>query len=667
MIPEIEIEQLRDEIRHHDKLYYVDAAPAISDLEYDRLMSRLKSLESEHPELVTPDSPTQRVGNEIAGGLLQVRHKVPMLSIDNTYNPEDLANFFARAQKAIPQDAIEWVMELKVDGVAASVIYEDGLLTRAVTRGNGEVGEDITHNIRTILGVPLRLSAQAPPLLEVRGEIYMNNADLAQINWRRAAEGLPAFANTRNLTAGTIKLQDPKLCAERRLRFFCHGVGYCEGLTSTNHMDFLSELRQFGLPTTPHVRLFRSADQVLAAVDELTESLHTLDFEVDGLVFKINHFSQRDALGTTSKSPRWVVAYKFEKYEAVTRLREIRVQVGKTGTITPVAELEPVQLAGTTVSRASLHNAEEIQRKDVRVGDWVVVEKAGKIIPHIVRVELHRRSEESVPFAFPTQCPECGSELKKDEGGVYIRCPNASCPAKWRQRLRFYASRDAMDIDGLGEKIVDQLVDARLVQSYGDLYRLREDQLIQLESFGKKKAEKLLQGIEQSKSRGLSRLLAALSIRHVGQRVASQLAKNFPTFEALSQATVEQLASVQEIGAIIAESVYQFIHSENGQQIFADLQQVGVSMVDELANLPTTTASQFAGKTFVVTGTLVKYKRDQIESLIEQRGGRATSSVSKSTDFLVAGDKAGSKLEKAKELGVPVLTEEEFEQLLANE
>lgn len=662
---EKQLEQLREQIRYHDRKYYVEATPEISDLEYDRLLQQLKQLEKDNPELVTADSPTQRIGDEIVGDLVQVRHRVPMLSIDNTYNIGELSSFFARAQKNLGSESIQWVMELKVDGVAAAVVYENGLLVRAVTRGNGEVGDDITHNIRTILGVPLRLIGNPPPLLEVRGEVYMTNSDLVQLNVRRAAEGQPAFANTRNVTAGTIRLQDPKLCAERKLRFFCHGVGYCDGIKATNHIDFLRELQSYGLPITPNVRLFESAQAVEAAIDELNESLHQLDFEVDGLVFKINDFEQREQLGTTSKSPRWVAAYKFEKYEAITRLNEIRVQIGKTGTITPVAELEPVQLAGTTVSRASLHNAEEIERKDIRVGDWVVVEKAGKIIPHIVRVEMHRREEGVEPFVFPTHCPQCGEVLTKDEGGVYIRCSNASCQAKLRQRIRYFASRDAMDIDGLGEKIVDLLVDADLVDGFGDLYRLTEEQLLTLESFGKRKSEKLLAGIEASKTRGLTRVLAAISIRHVGSRVAMQLAKKFPTIDLLMAASVEDLSGVDEIGGIIAESVYQFLHDDYGQKMIEDLRSVGVKLSEDVApGAASDSSGVFAGKTLVVTGTLIKFKRDEIEDIILRNGGRAASSVSKNTDYVVAGEKAGSKLEKAQQLGVRVISEDEFQQLL---
>lgn len=663
--PAQRIGELSELIRYHDRKYYVEATPEITDLDYDRLINELKQLEAEHPEFVRDDSPTQRIGDEIVGDLQSVRHRVPMLSIENTYSLDELANFLNRVQKNLGAEPVEWVLELKVDGVAAAVVYEHGRLVRAVTRGNGEVGDDITHNIRTIADIPLVLSDNPPPLLEVRGEVYMNNSDLAQLNLRRTVEGLPLYANTRNVTAGTVRLLDPKIAASRRLRFFCHGVGYCDGVLATNHFDFLDELRNWGLPATPHVRLFRSATEVLEQIDAVQESLHELDFEVDGLVLKVNRFAQRDELGSNSKSPRWVVAYKIEKYEAITRLNEIRVQVGKTGAITPVAELEPVQLAGTTVARASLHNAEEIERKDVRVGDWVVVEKAGKIIPHIVRVELHRREGELAPFAFPTMCPECQTELIKDAGGVTIRCPNALCPAKLRQRLRFFAGRSAMDIDGLGEKIVDQLVDAGLVQDYADLYRLREEQLLTLESFGKRKAEKLLQGIEASKARGLARVLSAIAIRHVGTSVSNLIARNFESIDVLQRASVEDIAAIDEIGTIIAESVHGFVHSEAGETIFNGLREVGVVLEtpqDERA--PALGTGIFSGKTLVVTGTLTRYTRDEIQELIARLGGRASSSISKSTDYLIAGEKAGSKLEKATKLGVQVLSEDEFEKLV---
>ncbi len=665
------IEELSGLVRYHDRKYYVDAQPEITDLQYDRLMQELKELESQYPELVTADSPTQRIGDEVVGGLQQVEHRVPMLSIENTYSLDELANFLSRVQKSLGEDPVEWLMELKIDGVAASVIYENGRLVRAVTRGDGRIGDDITHNARTIVDLPLKLSGDPPRLLEVRGEAYMTNSDLVQLNLQQSQAGLPAYKNTRNVTAGTIRLLDPKLAAGRKMRFFCHGVGFCDGIRSSNHWDFLAELQSYGLPVTPHVFKFQSAEEVLRQIDSIQAGLHELDFEVDGIVLKVNRFDLRERLGSTSKSPRWVVAYKIEKYEAVTRLNQIVVQVGKTGAVTPVAELEPVQLAGTTVSRASLHNAEEIERKDIRQGDWVVVEKAGKIIPHVVRVELHQREPGTEPFRFPTQCPVCGVVLVKDQGGVYIRCPSPECPAKLRQQLRYFAGRSAMDIDGLGEKIVDQLVDSGWVENFADLYRLQTDKLLSLDKFGQRKADKLLEGIEASKQRGLARVLSAISIRHVGTRVASILAKRFGSIAQLQAATVEQLSQIDEIGEIIAQSVFDFLHSEHGLATVNGLSEVGVRLDEPQSEQSDTTVAGsersgvFAGKTLVVTGVLTKYKRDEIESLIERLGGRASGSVSKSTDYVIAGEKAGSKLEKARQLGVPILTEEQFDQLIS--
>ena len=438
------------------------------------------------------------------------------------------------------------MVELKVDGVAVSLVYEDGLLVRGVTRGNGRIGDDITHNVRTIRDVPLRLHGRhVPPLLEVRGEIYMTNSDLVRLNEQQKAEGEPLFANTRNVTAGSIRQLDPRICAERRLRFFCHSVGYAEGLKARTHMEFLDEMQGYGLPVTPEVACFESFDAAVDHCEELIERLHELDFEIDGLVLKVNRFDQRERLGSTSKSPRWVIAYKFEKYEATTRLREIRVQVGKTGAITPVADLEPVELAGTIVSHASLHNADEIERKDVRPGDVVVVEKAGKIIPHVVRVEKSEREHALRKFVFPTACPECGTKLVKDEGGVYIRCPNPQCPAQVKERIRYFAGRNAMDIEGLGDKLVDQLVGQGLVAGYGDLYRLTLEQLMGLERMGRKSSENLLAGIAASKDRGLARLLNGLSIRHVGTRVAAVLAEQFGSMDALWRPSVEELSDTK--------------------------------------------------------------------------------------------------------------------------
>ena len=662
--PAREIDALREEIRRHDLKYYFEAAPEITDMEYDGLIERLKVLEAAHPETITPDSPTQRIGDRPVDGLEQIEHRVPMLSIDNTYSIEELKKYAERTEKLLTDESIEWVVELKIDGVAVSLVYEEGRLVRGVTRGNGRIGDDITHNVRTVADIPLRLAGQnIPPVLEVRGEIYMANSDLVTLNEVQERKGLPPFANTRNVTAGSIRLLDPRICAQRRLRFFCHGVGLAEGMQSTTHMEFLDELGHYGLPATPRVECFASFAEAVEHCEQLIEGLHELDFEIDGLVLKVNRFDQRDRLGATSKSPRWLIAYKFEKYEATTRLNEIQVQVGKTGAITPVAILQPVELAGSTVSRASLHNADEIERKDVRPGDVVVVEKAGKIIPHIVRVEKHERRGSPPKFAFPTSCPECQTKLVKDEGGVYIRCPNLECPAQVKERIRYYASRNAMDIEGLGDKLVDQLVAEKLVNSHGDLYRLSLDALMRLERMGRKSSENLLASIEASKGQGLARLLNGLSIRHVGVRVATVLAENFGDVDALMAADVERLSEINEIGPIIAESVHDFLHDDFGSRTIADLRALGVSMESTSArnaDMP----QALEGKTLVVTGTLASHTRDEIKDLIAKHGGRAASSVSKKTDYVVAGEKAGSKLTKAQQLGIAVLTEEQFEELL---
>jgi DNA ligase (NAD+) len=664
MNPAREIEELRKEIRHHDQKYFVEAAPEISDLEYDRRMARLKELEAAHPELITPDSPTQRVGERPVSELRPVTHRIPMLSIENTYSIDDLKKYGERTEKQLSGEKVEWVIEYKIDGVAVSVIYENGRLTQAATRGNGRVGDDITHNVMNLENVPRRLSGKDPPaVIEFRGEVYMTNSDLVQLNEKQKAKGLAPFANTRNLAAGTIRMLDPALSRERRLKLLVHGVGYTEGFSPATHMEFLDEIRRRGLTPTPRVECVTSFADAIAHCDEMIENLHELDFEVDGLVLKVNGLEQRERLGATSKSPRWLIAYKFEKFEGVTTLEDIGVHVGKSGTVTPFAFLEPIELAGTVVRRASLHNVEEIERKDIRVGDKLMVEKAGKVIPHVVRVEKHERRGELPKFTFPSRCPECNTKLVKDEGGVYIRCPNPECPAQLRERIRYYATRNAMDIEGLGDKLVEQLVGDRLVTRYGDLYRLTFDQLVELERMGKKSAENLLGQIEASKSRGLARLLNALSIRHVGNRVAAVLAEHFGAIDALEAASIEELSDVMEIGPVIAKSVYDFLHSDFGRHTMQDLKQQGVDMTAP-KKAKVAASGALAGKTIVVTGTLEKYKRDEIEELIAQHGGRAASSVSKKTDYVVAGKEAGSKLDKAQQLGIKVISEDEFEELL---
>jgi DNA ligase (NAD+) len=673
-----QIETLRDEIRRLDHLYYVAATPAISDLGYDKLLRELVDLETLYPQFDDADSPTHRVGDAPVSQLESVPHNVPMLSIDNTYNRDELQAYFDRTEKLLDGEPIAWVMEYKIDGVAASIRYENGSLVLGLTRGNGVVGDDITHNVRTIRDLPLKLvTKNPPPVLEVRGEVYMTNADLADLNLRQSEAGLEAYKNTRNVTAGTIRLLDPQIAAQRNLRFFCHGTGQVEGMKSKSHREFLDEVIRYGIPPTPDVVRFKSSADAMKAIEELESAMPDLPFEVDGIVFKVDSFAQRDQLGMRSKSPRWLIAYKFERYEAITTLQDISVQVGKTGAVTPVAHLAPVNIADTTVSRASLHNADEIRRLDVRIGDTVVVEKAGKIIPKVVRVEKHLRQGNPPQWNFPTVCPECESELVRDDGGVYVRCPSPACPAQLRQRLIYFGSRPGMDIDGMGEEVVDLLVAKGMVTQFADIYNLDENQLADVVwpktrkgkegekikvVFGKRNAAKLITGIDESRTRGLSRVLASLSIRHVGPRVAKTLAKKYGSIESLGKASIEDLSSNYEIGDAIAKSVFDFCQSEFGQKTFEGLRQAGVDLTEPMT---ATESSALDGKSVVVTGTLVKYSRDEIKSLIEKHGGRASGSISKSTDYLVAGDKAGTKLDKANSLGVKVLTESEFETLIS--
>jgi DNA ligase (NAD+) len=527
------------------------------------------------------------------------------------------------------------------------------------------VGDDITHNVRTIPGVPLRLALDDPPdLVEIRGEVYMANSDLVALNERQVAAGLAPFANTRNVAAGSIRLLDPRECAARPLRFLCHGVGDAAGLGVGSQSGLLAWAAQAGLPVAPGTAVFTSLDALVERGTELIEELHALDFEVDGFVVKVDSFAQRRRLGATAKSPRWAIAWKFEKFEATTRLAGIRVQVGRGGTVTPVADLEPVELAGTIVRRASLHNADEVARKDVRVGDVLVVEKAGKVIPHVVRVEKHLRTTPLAAWMPPTECPECGTALVRDPEGVFIRCPDIDCPARCRERLRFFASRGAMDIEGLGDKLVEQLVATGLVKGYDDLYALTPERLEPLERMGRKSAEALVAQIAASRDRGLVRVLNALGIRHVGPRVATLLARRFPTIEALADASDEQLAAVSEIGPVIAASVHEWLASPHGQRTIAGLRAAGVRLdvpaADRVADGPLT------GKTLVVTGTLPGFSRQEAEEAIRRAGGRAAGSVSKKTDYVVAGADAGSKLEKARTLGVTVLDEAAFRALLTD-
>jgi DNA ligase (NAD+) len=659
----LEIDGLRRQIEHHNYLYYIEAAPEISDLEYDRLVQRLQDLEGQHPDLVTPDSPTQRVGGQPIEGFNSVRHRVPMLSIDNTYNADELREFDQRVRRGLGGDKSQYIVEQKIDGVSVSLLYKRGYFTLGATRGDGVTGDDITQNVRTVRDIPLRLRTEGrpPAVLEVRGEVYMNNTELSRLNKLQNERGERLFANPRNATAGSLKLLDPRICAERRLRFFAHSEGDLDGLDPRTHVQFLDVVRGYGIPVVPHSSLFDSVDEVLAHCEEQLAARHGFDYEMDGLVIKVNDFAQRQQLGATSKAPRWVIAYKVELWQASTRLQGIRVQVGKTGALTPVGDLETVEIAGTNVSRVSLHNADEIARKDVRIGDTVVVEKAGKVIPHVVRVELEKRTGRAKRWRFPTRCPACGSKVARDPGGVAIRCLNPSCPAQLKERLRFFAHRSAMDIEGLGPALIDQLVDRGPVRSLPDLYRLTQDALVGLERVGQKSAQNLLDAIAASKERGLARVLTGLAVRHVGERNARLLADEFGGIDALLKASAERLASVAGIGPVVAESVHQFFHSASGRKTIGELRGFGLKMTEPRKAKG---ATRLAGKTVVVTGTLDRFSREEVEDLIRELGGKPTGSVSKNTDYVVAGVEPGSKLAKARTLGVKVLSEGEFLRLI---
>ncbi|MBI2805445.1 MAG: NAD-dependent DNA ligase LigA [Planctomycetes bacterium] len=659
------IDALRAQIEHHNQLYYEQATPAISDREFDRLLEELKRLEVEHPEFASPDSPTQRVGGKPIEGFTSVTHREPMLSIDNSYSADDLREFDTRVRKLLGGEAVTYVVELKIDGVAMSLTYENGVFTVGATRGDGEQGDDVTHNLRTFPDVPLRLP-EAPAHFEARGEVYMTRADFAQNNRERIAQGQEPAANPRNFAAGSLKLLDPKACRRRRLRFFSYALGPCEGVEVKTHLEALDLLRRYGFSVNPHIASFDTIDAVIEYCTGWATKRHDLPYETDGMVIKVNDFAQRKKLGTTAKSPRWVIAYKFAAEQGITKLISIDIQVGKLGTLTPVANLEPVKLAGTTVKRASLHNADFLETKDIRVGDTVVVEKAGEIIPYVIRSEPEARTGSEKAFRFPTTCPSCGSPVERDKNGTFYRCTGGrKCTAQIKEVLRAYARRSAMDIEGLGEKVIEQLVDEGLVNSIPDLYRLTLDQVAGLERMGKKSARNLLDGLEASKTRGLARLLAGLAIQHVGDSVADLLANEFGSIDALMEASPERLNQINGIGPIMADAIHAYFHEDHSQGIIEDLRALGLKLTQDKRPSPAQAGgADLAGKTFVVTGTLAKYQREEIEALIRQLGGKASGSVSKNTSYLIAGEKAGSKLDKAKQLGVPVLTEEEFETMI---
>ena len=666
--PAAEAASLRSEIDRHNRLYYVDAAPEVSDKQFDALLKRLEAIEAEHPELVTPESPTQRVGGSPIEGFVTVAHSIPMLSIENTYDHAEVREWDARVRKGLNVgEGVRYVVELKVDGVAVSLRYESGLLTLGATRGDGERGDDVTNNLRTVRGIPLRLEDDPPGLLEIRGEVYMTNAELVRLNELRVAAEEAPFANPRNSTAGSLKLLDPKLCGLRRLRFVAHGLGATKDLAVGSYWEILESLKRWGVPTSPHNATYATIDEVLAHADLWANRRNTLDFQTDGLVIKVDDLGQRARLGTRSKSPRWVIAFKYAAEQAITKIRWISVQVGKTGKLTPVAELDPVLLAGTTVKRATLHNADEIARKDVRIGDTVVIEKAGEIIPQVVRVEVEGRDGTENPFEFPRICPSCGGEVVREATEVDYRCvnPPSKCREQLKEVIRWFAHRDAMDVEGLGIKLIAQLVDKGLVTKLGDLYRLDAETLAILDRMGKKSAQNLVAGLESSKRRTLDRLLTGLTIRHVGTRGSEVLAEKFATLDAIRSASLETLQAVPEIGPVVAASVFDHFADPDNRATLDDLASVGVDPAPFRPATLNATNLPLAGKTFVLTGTLPTRSRPEAEAAIKRLGGKVTGSVSKSTSYLLAGEDAGSKLEKARTLGIPIVAEADLDSWLA--
>jgi DNA ligase (NAD+) len=662
-----EIEQLREDIRLHDELYYVQDAPEISDREYDLLLEKLKSLEEKYPDLITPDSPTQRVGGRPAEGFAEVLHRRPMLSLDNSYNLDELRAFDVRCRRLADGRDVEYVTELKIDGLSISLSYEDDLLVRGVTRGDGRTGEDVTQNARTIRSVPLSIRSQAKSIgkeVEVRGEVFIPRKVFERINADREEQGEPRFANPRNAAAGAIRQLDSRIVATRRLDMFAYDLLTGDRKPFATHWESLNWLEQAGFRVNPFRERCSSIEQVIDFAERMEKQRDALSYEIDGLVVKVNSTALQEEFGTTQKAPRWAIAYKYAARQATTQVLSITVQVGRTGALTPVANLQPVLLAGSTVSRATLHNADEVKRLGIKIGDWVLIEKGGDVIPKVLKVIESKRTGNEKPFRMPKKCPVCGGEVSRPEGEVVARCVAADCQAQLMGRLLHFCSRRAMRIEGLGASLADQLITSKLVHDVGDLYTLTLEDLCGLERMAKKSASNLLEQIEASKNRDLSNLIYALGVRHVGERTAAILARQFGSLDELSKATVEALDDVPEIGLTVAQSVRDWFDDEGNLELCKRLTAAGVkTRTDTKAHV--VADEKFAGKQFVLTGTLESFTRDEARALIESRGGRVNSSVSKKTDYVIAGSEAGSKLDKATELGITVLDEQQLKKMLA--
>ena len=652
-----EIEKLRKEINYHSKLYYVYDAPVISDYDFDMLMQRLKTLENEHPELITPDSPTQRVGGQALSQFTQVHHQVPLESLTDVFSYDELFAFGERMDSLI-SESHNYTVEPKIDGLSMSLEYENGVFVRGATRGDGTTGEDVTENLRTVRSVPLRID-NAPERLIVRGEVYMSKAVFEELNREREIRGEPLLANPRNAAAGSMRQLDPTVAASRKLDIICFNLQYTSGEPFATHAETLDAMRDMGFPVVQY-KVYDNIRDCVERIEWLGENRGELPFDMDGAVIKINSLAQRTALGSTAKAPRWAVAFKYPPEKKESRVVDIAVQVGRTGVLTPKVIVEPVRLAGTTVSAATLHNQDNIDRLDVRLGDTVVLQKAGEIIPEVVSVNYAKRPEGTTPFKMPDFCPECGSPVVRDADGAALRCTSPECPAQRLRNLAHFASREAMDIEGLGISVCESLINSGLVRGFADLYYLEAQSVAMLERMGEKSAQNLIAAIEKSKQAGLARLLCAFGIRQVGQKAAKTLAMHFPDLDAVISADEEELKAIPDIGAITAGFITEWFSLEQSKHQIRLLREAGVSFDSRESIVD----SRFAGKTFVLTGALQNYTRDEASAIIERYGGKASGSVSKKTSFVLAGENAGSKLTKAQELGVPIISEEEFAEMI---
>jgi len=661
-----QIQQLRDKIQYHNYRYYVLDDPEISDAEYDGLMQELLKLETKYPHLIASDSPTQRVGAPPLGKFETVRHRIPMLSLANAFHEGEVREFDGRVKRLLRrEDPVEYVVEPKIDGLAVELVYENGIFTLGSTRGDGETGENVTQNLKTIPSVPLRLLSspgEPPPArLEVRGEVYMDMKDFQKLNKEREKSGEPLFANPRNAAAGSLRQLDANITARRPLKIFFYGAGVIEGKTFETHWEMLGQFKRWGLRINSEIRLCRNLGEVLAYYHELQQRRDTVGYEIDGIVIKVNDLALREELGEVSRSPRWALAHKFPPREATTQILDVIVQVGRTGALTPVAKLKPVQIGGVRVRRATLHNPDEIERKGILIGDTVVIQRAGDVIPEVVKVIESLRTGNERKFVFPDKCPVCGADVLRSEGEAVARCTGISCPAQLKERIRHFAAKGAMDIEGVGAKLVNQLVDKGLISDVADLYSLTKEKLLSLDRLGEKSAQNLLEALEISKRPSLARFIYALGIRHVGEHLARILASYFKNLENLARASEEELQEIREVGPQVAHSIYVFFQQEETRQILEKLRQAGVQI---LGTAETQKLKDLEGKTFVLTGALKKFTREEAKKFIEDRGGQVASSVSKKTDFLVVGENPGSKLDNAKRLGIKLLNEEEFKKML---